>query len=46
LKRGPTKKIVREVQQVVPHWKYYAEDAGVTASWREKIQSTLQLEIG
>lgn len=45
MKRGRAEKIVREVQQVVSQWGEYAEEAGVPASWRGKIQSTLILEI-
>ena len=45
MKRGRAEQIVREVQQVVSRWRDYAGEAGVPASWRKKIQSTLKLEI-
>lgn len=45
MKRGRAGEIIREVQQVVSRWRDYAEEASVPATWREKIQSTLQLEI-
>ena len=45
MKRGRAGEIIREVQQVVSHWRDYAGDAGVTTSWSEKIQTTLRLRI-
>jgi serine/threonine-protein kinase HipA len=45
MKRGRAEAIIGEVQEVVSRWQDYAEDAGVEASWREKVQRTLRPEI-
>jgi serine/threonine-protein kinase HipA len=43
MKRGRAAAIVTEVIEVVSRWRDYAEDAGVSAAWRDQIQETLRL---
>jgi len=43
MKRGRAEVIVGEVRAVVSRWRDYAEDAGVAATWAEKIQHALRL---
>ncbi|GBE53447.1 putative DNA-binding transcriptional regulator [bacterium BMS3Bbin14] len=43
MKRGRAEVIVEEVRQKVLHWRDYADEVGVPATWREQIQSTLRL---
>ncbi len=45
MKRGRAEAIVNQVQEVVSHWKSYADEAGVPISVRDQIQSTLWLKI-
>jgi serine/threonine-protein kinase HipA len=45
MKRGRAEAIVGEVREVVSRWQDYAEDAGVPASWRIKIQHALRMRI-
>jgi serine/threonine-protein kinase HipA len=44
MKRGRAETIVSEVQEVVAHWKEYANDAGVPTTMRDQIQRTLRLQ--
>ncbi|MDH3527198.1 MAG: HipA domain-containing protein [Gammaproteobacteria bacterium] len=44
MKRGRAEAIVGEVREVVSRWSAYAEEAGVPAAWREKIQHALRLK--
>ena len=44
MKRGRAETIVSEVQDVVAHWKEYANDAGVPTTMRDQIQRTLRLQ--
>lgn len=43
MKRGRAEAIVKEVQGTVSRWRSYAEEAGVPADWRDKIQRVLRL---
>ena len=43
MKRGRAEAIVEEVREKVLHWRDYADEVGVPATWREQIQSTLRL---
>jgi serine/threonine-protein kinase HipA len=43
MKRGRAEAIVGEVRGVVSRWRDYAEDAGVSAVWADKIQHALRL---
>ncbi len=45
MKRGRAERIVREVQAVVARWQDYADAAGVNVLWRERIESTLRLDL-
>jgi serine/threonine-protein kinase HipA len=44
MKRGRAEAIIKEVREKVLHWRDYAEEAGVSATWRDQIQNTLRLE--
>jgi serine/threonine-protein kinase HipA len=44
MKRGRAETIVSEVQEVVAHWKEYANDAGVPTTMRDQIQRALRLD--
>jgi serine/threonine-protein kinase HipA len=44
MKRGRAEAIIAEVRAVVSRWRDYADDAGVPAVWRDRIQKTLRLE--
>jgi len=44
MKRGRAEAIIRGVQETVSRWQDYAGEAGVTASWQEKIRRTLRLK--
>lgn len=44
MKRGRAEAIVKEVQETVSRWRSYAEEAGVPADWRDKIQRVLRLQ--
>lgn len=45
MKRGRAETIVGEVQEVVSHWRDYADAAGVPPTWRDRIQATLRLTL-
>lgn len=44
MQRGRAEAILDEVRRVVTRWPEYAEEAGVSVGWREKIAHTLRLE--
>lgn len=44
MKRGRAETILDEVRRVVSRWPQYAEEAGVSADWLDKIARTLRLE--
>ena len=44
MKRGRADAILEEVRSVVSRWPQYAEEAGLSAGWRDKIARTLRLE--
>ncbi len=44
MKRGRAGTIVNEVLKTVSHWRDYADEAGVSPSWRDRIQHTLRLK--
>ncbi len=44
MKRGRAEAILQEVRRVVSRWPDYADAAGVSADWRDKIARTLRLE--
>jgi serine/threonine-protein kinase HipA len=44
MKRGRAETILEEVRKVMARWPEYAEEAGVSFAWRDKIASTLRLE--
>jgi len=44
MKRGRAASIIGEVIEVVSRWRDYAEEAGVTAEQRDRIQNTMRLE--
>jgi serine/threonine-protein kinase HipA len=44
MKRGRAEAIVGEVRSVVSRWPDYADAAGVTGDWRDKIVRTLRLQ--
>jgi len=44
MKRGRGKAIVKEIMEVVSGWRDYADDVGVNAEQRDKIQHALRLE--
>ncbi|TDJ12815.1 MAG: type II toxin-antitoxin system HipA family toxin [Gammaproteobacteria bacterium] len=44
MKRGRAEAIVKEVQETVSRWRSYAEEAGVPADYRDKIQRVLRLQ--
>lgn len=43
MKRGRAKTIVQEIREVVSGWRDYADDVGVNAEQRDKIQHALRL---
>ena len=43
MKRGRAEAIIEEVRKAVTRWREYADDAGVPAAWRDRIQKTLRL---
>jgi len=43
MKRGRARMIVNEVLDIVSRWRDYADEAGVSPSWRDQIQQTLRL---
>jgi serine/threonine-protein kinase HipA len=43
MKRGRAEAIIEEVRKAVSCWRDYADDAGVPAAWRDRIQKTLRL---
>ncbi|WP_319585239.1 type II toxin-antitoxin system HipA family toxin [uncultured Desulfobulbus sp.] len=43
MKRGRAETILEEVHQAVSHWPDYAEEAGISADWRNKIGRTHRL---
>ena len=45
MKRGRAEAILEEVCRVVSRWSDYAEEAGVSADWRETIAATLRVNI-
>ena len=45
LKRGRPEAIIDEVREVVSGWEAYADDAGVSPSWRVEIQGALRLTL-
>ena len=44
MKRGRAKTIVNEVLETVSRWREYADKAGVSPLWRDRIQNTLRLK--
>ena len=44
MKRGRAGTIVNEVLKTVSRWRDYADEAGVSPSWRDRIQHTLRLK--
>jgi serine/threonine-protein kinase HipA len=44
MKRGRAEGIIEEVRRVVSRWPEYADQAGVSADWRDRIAPTLRLE--
>ncbi len=44
MKRGRAETIVNEVLKTVSRWRDYADEAGVSPSWRDGIQDTLRLK--
>jgi serine/threonine-protein kinase HipA len=44
MKRGRAEAIFEEVRRVVSRWPDYADAAGVSTDWRDKISRTLRLE--
>ena len=44
MKRGRAETIIEEVRRVVSGWPDYADEAGVSSAWRDKIARTLRLE--
>lgn len=45
MKRGRAEAIVREVSEVVSRWCDFADDAAVSAGWRDQIQAQLRLSF-
>jgi serine/threonine-protein kinase HipA len=45
MKRGRAKTIVEEVIAAVAQWPFYAEQAGVSASWRDAVKRHLRLTL-
>jgi serine/threonine-protein kinase HipA len=43
MKRGRAENILQEVHKAVSHWPDYAEEAGISADWRNKISRTHRL---
>lgn len=43
MKRGRAEAIVQQAQKAVSRWREYADEARVTAAWRDRIQATLRL---
>lgn len=44
MKRGRVEAIIEEVRRVVSRWPQFAQEAGVSADWQDKIARTLRLE--
>jgi serine/threonine-protein kinase HipA len=44
MKRGRAETIIEEVRSVVSRWPEYADGAGLSADWRDRIARTLRLE--
>lgn len=44
MKRGRAESIIQEVRDKVLRWRDYADEAGVSATWRDHIQKTLRLD--
>jgi serine/threonine-protein kinase HipA len=44
MKRGRAEAIIDDVRKVVAQWPEYADEAGVPAAWRDRIQETLRLD--
>jgi serine/threonine-protein kinase HipA len=44
LKRGRAETIYEEVRTVVAHWIDYADEAGVSGNWRDRISGVLHIE--
>jgi serine/threonine-protein kinase HipA len=44
MKRGRAETIIEEVRSVVSRWPKYADEAGLSADWRDRIARTLRLE--
>ena len=44
MKRGSAESMVKEVRETVLRWRDYADEAGVSATWRDQIQKTLRLK--
>jgi serine/threonine-protein kinase HipA len=44
MKRGRAQKIINDVFKTVSRWRDYADEAGVSPSWRDQIQHTLRLK--
>lgn len=45
MKRGREKAILGEVREAVSKWPHFAEQAAVSASWRERIKRALRLDL-
>ncbi len=46
MKRGRAEAIVEEVRSAVLHWCDFAEDAGVTPAWRDRVAEVVRMGIG
>jgi serine/threonine-protein kinase HipA len=44
MKRGRAETIIGQVRQAVSRWRNHADEAGVPAPWRDRIQKTLRLK--
>jgi serine/threonine-protein kinase HipA len=45
LKRGRAESIVNDVRSIVEKWPEYAENAGISGSWKDQITKNLRLEL-
>ncbi|MFO7715092.1 type II toxin-antitoxin system HipA family toxin [Desulfosarcina sp.] len=44
MQRSRAEAMIEDVRQVVSRWRNYADDAGVPAAWRDRIQQALRLK--
>jgi serine/threonine-protein kinase HipA len=44
MKRGRAETIIEEVRSVIARWRNYAEEVGLDAEQRDKIQAALRIE--